>query len=137
MKIVGYFSNHKRAKETVDKLKSEGFNNAYVDINDHFVDYMDVRTNLAGTSMGPSLAGLILESDEHAIGRKQAPLVAADPMVRGMGNFDEITDINRQVIVETDSRNVRKVKQIISSMGGELENPNIKIPRHTEDINIF
>lgn len=55
-------------------------------------------------------------------------------MVSGMGGFEEIADINYKVIVNTDSKNVEKAKQVITKMGGDLNDPNIKIPKGLENI---
>lgn len=127
MKIEGFFSNIKTANDAVDKLKSNGFNNAVVDINDHYIDDRNVQTNLPGTETSPSLSGLILKSDTAVVDRSKAPLTAADPMVSGMGTFDEIADVNSKVIVEADEKDADRVRQVIKSMGGDIESPNIEM----------
>ena len=37
MKVRGFFGDLKAANETVDKLNGAGFENAYVDANDHYI----------------------------------------------------------------------------------------------------
>jgi len=129
MKIVGYFSNTKTANDTLQKLKSEGFDKTRIDMNEHYIDDLNVQTNLPGTEAGPSLLGLIIESDAHVIDASKAPLTAADPMVSGMGNFDEIADVNCRVIVEDDGKNADRIKQLIKEGGGDLDNPNVEKPK--------
>lgn len=135
MKIEGFFSNFKHAKDTVAELKKKGFDKANVDLNEHYINEMNVQTNPPGTEASPSLSGLVLESDEHVVDRSKAPMTAASPMVSGIGNFDEIADVNYKVIVETGEGDTDRVKQIIKSGGGELEDPNVKLPKRMEDIN--
>jgi hypothetical protein len=135
MKIEGFFKNIKRANKVVEELKKEGFSNAAVDINDHFTD-RNVETNLPGTVSAPSLSGLVLKSGDYAVERAKAPLTAASPMVSGMGGFEEIADVNYKIVVEADEKDIDKVKQIISKLGGNLDSPNINIPKRVEDIRL-
>lgn len=125
MKIRSFFSNLKSANEVVEELKSSGFNNAYVDANDHYIGNKDVRTNLPGTSDGESLADLVLNSGSDDVDKGTSPLAAASPMVSGMGKMEEITDINYCVFVETNGNDSRKAEEIIKNMGGTLEDPNV------------
>ncbi|MBZ2175467.1 hypothetical protein K8M07_09445 [Schnuerera sp. xch1] len=124
MKIKSYFPDLKSATETVRKLQSEGIGNAYVDANDYHNRNRNVKTNPPGTSYGESLSDLVLNSGSNIIDPNAAPLTAANPMVSGMAGFEEITDINCCVIVETDDNNSNKAKDIIENMGGIFENPN-------------
>ena len=64
------------------------------------------------------------------------PLAAASPMVSGMGGFEEIADVNYKVIVNTEDNNVEKAKQIIKKMGGDLNDPNFKMPEGLENISL-
>lgn len=136
MIVEGFFSNIKTARETVDKLKASGFNNAKVDINDHYIDDRNVKTNLPGTETSPSLSGLIFKSDTHVVDRSKAPLTAASPMVSGMGRFEEIADVNSKVTVELDEKDSDKASQIIKGMGGDMESPNVEIPKNLHNIDI-
>ena len=125
MKIRGYFGDIKKANETVEKLKSAGFNNSYVDANDHYIGNKNVQTNLAGTSDGESLADLVLNSGSNNLDKENSPLAAASPMVSGMGSFEEITDINYCVFVDVSNNDTSKAEEIITSMGGTTDNPNV------------
>ena len=133
MIIEAYFDEMKTAHEAVKKLKESGFDKAYVDLNDHYIDDRNVKTNLPGTDTSASLSGLVLESDSDGIGRDKAPLNAASPMVSGYGRFEEIADVACKVIIETDEKLKEKVKSIISGLGGTLENPNIEKPKFAYD----
>lgn len=137
MKIEGYFGKIKNANETVEKLKNAGFKNAIVDLNDHYVDERNVQTNLPGTETSPSLSALVLESDGFVANRRKAPMLAASPMVSGMGKFEEIADYNCKVIVETEEVNKEKVEQILKEAGGEMDNPNIEIPKGLENVDLL
>lgn len=128
MEVVGYFAELKRANEAVDKLKNMGFK-AYVDINDHYIEDRNVRTNLPGTETSVSLSGLILESDSHDIAIDKAPLNASSPMVSGYGKFEEVADVNCQVITDIEEKDAENVKQTIREMGGELQSYNIRVPQ--------
>ncbi len=125
MKITSYFANIKTANETVDKLKAAGFKNAYVDANDHYVENKDIQTDLAGTNGAESLSDLVLNSGSNDVDKGNSPLSAANPMVSGIGNFEEITDFNCSVTVEIHKNNISEAEEIIKNMGGELDNPNI------------
>lgn len=129
MKIEAYFSNTKKANETVDKLKRAGFNNAHFDLNEHYMEDRNIQRNLAGTEGGSSLSDLVLKSgDTSFTDRSKAPIAAANPAVSGMGNMEEIADINCKVVVEADDNQSYKAKNIIKKMGGDFDNPNIEAP---------
>jgi hypothetical protein len=129
MRIEGYFSKIRTASETVQKLKESGFKEAFVDLNDHYNENRNVKTNLPGTETSVSLSGLVLGSNAYGIERDKAPLNAASPMVSGMGNFEEIADVNCRVIVESGEGDINLIKKILQEHGGDLESPNIRKPK--------
>lgn len=124
MKVRGFFGDLKAANETVDKLNGAGFENAYVDANDHYIGNRDVKIDLPGAAGGESLADLVLNSGGDNVDRDSSPLAAASPMVSGMAGFEEIADINYCVFVETGDNDSSKAEDIIKEMGGTLEDPN-------------
>jgi hypothetical protein len=138
LRIEGYFKTLKRANDTLSKLKAAGFNNSYVDNNDHLTNSDGAGTNLAGSENGYSLSNLTLESGGASyVDSSKAPLLAASPMASGMGGFSEIADLNCKVVVESDSDEEQsKIKEIISSMEGELESPNINIRKSIKNIKL-
>ncbi|MCE5221475.1 MAG: hypothetical protein LLF98_09495 [Clostridium sp.] len=137
MKIESYFSGIKAANEAVEALKKVGINDAVADLNDHYTGNNNPGRNTPGTASSTnSLASYVLTSDDPLGDPKLGPLAAASPMVSGMGGFEEIVDINYKVIVNTDSKNEEKAKQVITKMGGDLNDPNFKMPKGLENISI-
>lgn len=137
LKIEGYFKTLKRANDTVNKLKEAGYN-AHVDGNDHLVSSDGAGTNLAGNTNGYSLSGLVLNSGEPVYEDvSTAPLLASSPMVNGMGGFSEIADINCKVVVESyKDKDEKEIKDIITSMEGELQNSNINVRKSVKDMDM-
>ena len=137
MKIESYFSGIKAANEAVEALKKVGINNAVADINDHYTGNTNSGTNTPGTaSSSNSLSSYVLSSDDPLGDPMLGPLAAASPMVSGMGGFEEIADVNYKVIVNTEDNNEEKAKQIIKKMGGDLNDPNFKMPKGLENISL-
>ncbi|AWK51979.1 hypothetical protein DIC82_13590 [Clostridium beijerinckii] len=137
MKIESYFSGIKAANEAVEALKKVGINDAVVDINDHYTGINNPGTNLPTTASSTnSLASYVLTSDDPLGDPMLGPLAAASPMVSGMGGFEEIADINYKVIVNADTKNEEKAKQVITKMGGDLNDPNFKMPKGLENISM-
>lgn len=137
MKIESYFSGIKAANEAVEALKKVGINNAIADLNDHYTGNTNSGTNLPGTaSSSNSLASYVLSSDDPLGDPMLGPLAAASPMVSGMGGFEEIADVNYKVIVNTEDNNAENAKQIIKKMGGDLNDPNFKMPKGLENVSL-
>ena len=129
MKIEGYFSSVKTANEVVERLKSEGYKGAFVDINEHMNNAYSER-GLLGTENIASLSQAVLGEGEKV----NSPLAAASPMASGMGGFEEIANINCKVVVEASDRNLESAKNIINSMGGTTDDPNGRIPGGLDNI---
>lgn len=127
MKIEGYFSNIKTANEVAEKLKSEGFNGAFTDINEH-MNNAYTKSGVVGSRDISSMSQAIF-GDEHG-----SSLAAASPMASGMGGFEEIANINYKVVVEAKDGNAENAKEIIRRMGGTTEDPNGQIPKGLENI---
>lgn len=134
MRIEAYFSGIKRANEVVQKLKDQGINNVFSDINDHYVLDNNTRTNVPGTDMGPSLAGLVLNSGEPLDNPRLGPIAAASPMASGMGGFEEIADVSYKVVIDIEEKDKERVRNIVTENGGELGDPNFKVPKGLEDV---
>lgn len=133
MKIESYFSGIKNANKAVDALKSSGFTKAFSDLNTH--DILDFTpSNDGGAVNAPSLSSLVLNSSNALYTTEQGPLAAASPMASGMGGFEEIADVNYKVIVDVNEKDIERAKEIITSMGGELKDPNFKIPKGLDNI---
>jgi len=137
MKIESYFSGIKAANLAVDSLRKIGIKDAVADLNDHYTGNNNTWINNPGTaSSSNSLSSYVLTSDDPLDDPSLGPLAAASPMVSGMGGFEEIVDINYRVIVNTEDKNAEKVKQVIAKMGGDLNDPNFKIPKGLENISL-
>lgn len=135
MEIEAYFSGIKNANGAVEKLKLEGFNNAVVDLNQHTINYNNTKDTLKGIT-AYSISSVVMNSENTSDDITKGPLLAASPMASGMGNFEEIADINYKVILNIDSKDLDKVKRIISSHGGDFKDPNLDINNSIEDINM-
>ncbi|ADL53503.1 hypothetical protein [Clostridium cellulovorans] len=133
MKVEGYFSNIKEANETVEKLNNQGFKGAFVDINDHRSSAYSQSGTLGAEGMS-SLSGAVLGKSNITGERSSSPLVAASPMVSGMGNFEEVANVECKVVVDINDTDLQNVNNIISSMGGSTKNPNVQIPKGLENI---
>lgn len=132
MKIEGYFNSIKTANEVVEKLRSEGFRGAFVDINEHMNNAYS-QSGLVGSENISSLSEAIF-GDGNRGERINSPLAAASPMASGMGEFEEIANINCKVVIEGNDSNIENAKNIISSMGGTTDDPNGRIPKGLENI---
>lgn len=136
MKIESFFSGIKAANEAVEALKKVGIN-AVVDINDHYTGNNNSGINMPGThSSTNSLASYVLSSDTSLSDPSLGPLAAASPMVSGMGGFEEIADVNYKVIVDLKGKDDEKAKQIIKKIGGDLNDPNFKMPESLKDVSL-
>ena len=135
MKIEGFFSRIKNANEAVEKLRKAGFN-SYADINEHYMVNNNVETNFPGNENTPSLSDLVLRSGDPSEATDKAPLIAASPMVSGMGNFEEVMDVNYKVVVNAVNSKEAEAREILKSMGGDLESPNLNIPDRIKDLNL-
>ncbi|QAA35057.1 hypothetical protein [Clostridium manihotivorum] len=130
MKVEAYFDSIKTARETVDKLRNEGFKGAFVDINEHNNNIYSQR-GLVGSDEIPTLSSAVLGDDDN-----NSPIAAASPMASGMAGFEEIANINCKVVVEANDGEVEGAKSIIKDMGGTTENYNTgRIPEGLDKIN--
>jgi len=127
MKIEGFFSGIKNANKAVEVLKREGFENSVVDLNSHYVTNMHHSSRVAGAKNGVNLSTLILDTENYSADETTSAIKAVNPMVSGMGSFEELADINYRVIVDADNRGVEQAKSIIKNMGGNLKNYNVNV----------
>lgn len=132
MRVEGFFSGIKNANKAVEKLKISGFGNSRVDLNEHYILNTKHSPKIVGTKNNVNLSSLILNTDDFASEDINSPLKAASPMVSGMGNFEEVSNINYKVVVETDERDSVKVSNIIKELGGDLRNYNLELPKKIE-----
>jgi hypothetical protein len=136
MKVEGFFSGIKNANKAVEKLRQAGFNNSYADINEHYMVHNNMETNLPGSENTPSLSDLVLKSGDPSEFSDKSPLIAASPMVSGMGRFEEVMDVNYKVVANVSDNDKENVSEIIRSMGGDLNSPNLNLPDRIKDLKI-
>jgi hypothetical protein len=135
MKFESFFSGIKAANDAVEKLKAQGFD-AYVDLNDHYQINTDVNTKDFSFLSTTSNADLVLNSGTPSGSSGRSPLLAASPMVSGMGSFEEIADINYKVLVDVPQNKKSNAESIITSLGGTMQSPNVEIEKHVKDVNL-
>jgi hypothetical protein len=103
MKLEGYFSGIKAANIAVERLNKAGYKEAVADLNDHYILDNNPGVNIPGTDIGAkNLSSYVLNSDEGLDDPRKGPLLAASPMVSGMGGFEEIADVNYRVTVKVE-----------------------------------
>lgn len=135
MKIEAYFSGIKAANKAVEQLKNAGLKEAVADLNDHYIVDNNPGTNRPGTDIGArNLSSYVLNTDESLNDPRKGPLLAASPMVSGMGGFEEIADVNYRVTVTVEEDNADKARQILAQSGGDLRDPNFKMPKGLSSI---
>ena len=116
MVIESYFDSLRYANRAIEKLNRDGLGNAFLDLKtDNLRQEVDV-TGPSGTENGDSLAGLVRGS--KGISADKAPLIDADPAVSGMGDFDEITNLNYKVLVKIDDEKKDEAMKTLKDMGG-------------------
>ncbi|MCX7710033.1 MAG: hypothetical protein N2484_09295 [Clostridia bacterium] len=118
-KIHASFSRMIDAKKALDTIKDKGLGNGYLDAVDGFFEEYSEEINFAGTQAAPSLSGLVLRSRGNIVNIDKAPLVAANPMVSGMGTYQDLADsVKARLTLTIDDANEKEVKALLQEMGG-------------------
>jgi hypothetical protein len=120
MKIEAFFSGIKNANEAVQTLRNAGFSKSFSDLNESARFGGNLYPVHSGAYNAPSLSNLVMNSDYAVYNPEKGPLMAASPMVSGMGSTGEMQSANYKVVVETDDANIANAEQIIRSMGGQI-----------------
>jgi len=120
-KIRAFFDKMSEARKAAQMLKSMGFNDAHLDMMDSYNEEYSEETNSAGTEKATSLSALVLNSKGYTNSIRKAPLLSAQPMVSGMGLYEEIYDISTQLLVSAEEGKVDEVKKIIREAGGRVK----------------
>ncbi|MDP4089896.1 MAG: hypothetical protein Q8930_11580 [Bacillota bacterium] len=135
MKVEAYFRSLKAANDAVGKLKSSGYKDSAADLNDHYIFHNNPGQNRPGLDISSnSQASLVMKSGSPLDDQRYGPLAAASPMVSGMGGFEEVADVNYRVTAEVDEKDEKRVRQMLNDMGGDLRNPNFKMPEGLDNI---
>ncbi|MEY8000037.1 hypothetical protein AB8U03_07465 [Clostridium sp. Mt-5] len=118
MRIEIYYNGIKNANNAMEKLKNAGFNNTAVDLNDN---YIDLYNSNSGLGSGINFSNII-NSEGSIRNSSQKVLDSGSPMLGGFGNLREIEDTNYKVIINSDSFDSQKLKEIIRETGGQIKN---------------
>lgn len=127
MKIEGCFMTLERANQAMGKLKSAGFTNSHIKIDDN---NRNIKRNLADGNSSYSLSNLVIDPSDM----RRSPLTAISPIINVTAGFSEFKDSNYKVVVETDQSLTQNAKDIITSLGGKFINEGLSIGRVKEDV---
>lgn len=107
MRIEAYYNGIKNANSAVNKLKSEGFNNSAVDLNDKYIDFEDYKYNFSDA---------IINSGSFSNNS-----YSSNDISDGMGNLSDVLNSSYKVVVNTDSdETIDRLKSLIYETGGVL-----------------
>lgn len=118
MNIIGNFEKYQDAFNALAKIRTQGFKDSHIPA-DHFSLGQNGEINVPGTRNSVSLSNLVLNSGDDTAA-PPSPLAAADPMVSGMGGFDEITENGYKVIVSASDEDKDTIYNLITSSGGTV-----------------
>ena len=120
MKIEARFKKYPDAFNILTKLKAKGLEDAHIPA-DSFSLNQNGNIDVPGSHNATSLSNLVLNSGDDT-DQTPSPLGAADPMVSGMGGFEEITEDTYSVVVNADEGNFDQIRHLIVNAGGRIEN---------------
>ena len=122
-KYSARFDSMAAARKAEAQLKAMGFKNVYLDATDGFTSEYSAELNFTGSKAAPSLSALVLKSGSHMYRTGKDPLIAAHPMVSGMGGYhDNTMGLNSHLVVKTENEaDGEKLKEIVYGMEGTLE----------------
>jgi hypothetical protein len=127
MKLEGKFMTLERANQAMAKLKSEGFTNSHIQIDDN---NRNIKRNLASSKSSIGLSNLVIDPSDM----RRSPLTSISPIINVTAGFSEFNDNNYKIIVETDTGSVQRAKDLIMSLGGKIESEALSIGRNKEDV---
>ena len=116
MRIEIYYKGIKNANEAVKKLKSEGFNNTAVDLNDNYIDPLS-----SNSDFGINFSNVINSSGVSYTSSGRT-LPSTSPMISGFGSFRDLENTSYKVIVNSNSLDNEKLKETIKKTGGKIKN---------------
>jgi len=130
MKIEGYFKGFKNADKAVERLKKAGYRKVYSEINKHYSDEKDYwDTN--GFDNSYSVTNVVMNPSSYSSGGGPgfSPIGFSGPFIGGV-NFVSggkgANDVSYKVVVEAQSAEEEKVKQMMFELGAELRDPNFR-----------
>ncbi|MCC9295850.1 hypothetical protein ACFHWD_15285 [Clostridium sp. MT-14] len=118
MRIEIYYNGIKNANDAVKKLKNAGFQNAIVDLNDNYIDLYNANSDLE-----PDINfSNVINSDRFSRNSSQKVRTSGSPLLGGYGNSREIENTNYKVVINSDSFDSQKLKEILRETGGQIKN---------------
>lgn len=118
-KINVDFERMVEARKAVDYLRSQGYKDAHLDAADRFLGEYSEEINFVGSN-ALSLSALVLKSKGYLYSPDKGPLIAADPMVSGMGTCEEMGNANTRLRVSVEDDKAEEIKNILKQMGGTV-----------------
>jgi hypothetical protein len=107
------------AANAVKALKDLGGVNSWLDAADGYSTEFASEYSIPGADSAPSLSGLVLRSGGYAPRMTKGPLLAADPMVSGMGDRDDAArNHSTRLVVSAPEDKLEAVRKILAELGG-------------------
>ncbi|WP_294182081.1 hypothetical protein [uncultured Clostridium sp.] len=116
MRVEIYYNGLKNANNAVEKLKNAGFPNAMVDLNDNYIDLYNTNSNLESDMNFSN----VINSRKFTNDSSQKMSISGSPMSGGFENLREIENTNYKVVIDSDSFNLQKLKEVIGETGGQI-----------------
>lgn len=127
MKVIGSYKSMERANEALSKLKTAGYTDSYIEIDNN---NMNIKRNLINSNSGYGLSKLVIDPNDM----QQHPLTSISPLINVTGGFTEFNDKNYKLHVESDKNSITRAKNLIKSLGGKIEVEHLDIGRVHEGI---
>jgi len=117
------------ANNAVKALRENGFKDAHLDAMDNFsYEFGEDLSPMRARRLG-SLSSLVLKSRRYAYDTGKGPLIAASPMVSGIGSSEGTAPhSSTRMSVNVDDKRMEEFKNVIGKFGGEiteLQNTNL------------
>lgn len=108
MRIEAFYTGLKSANYAVEKLKSNGFNNSAVDLNDNYIDFDNYKYNFSD---------VIINSGGFSDNSYKPTAINSS------GNFQDVLNSHYKVVINSNSveEDIVRLKQLISETGGKLK----------------
>ncbi|MDF2522672.1 MAG: hypothetical protein K0R31_313 [Clostridiales bacterium] len=120
-KIEVCFKKMLDARKAVLALKEMGYKDAHLDALDNVFSEYSEEINVAGTDTGPSLSALVLNSGGRLDDVGRASLIAASPMVSGMGSFEQISEnLKVRLIVKVEDDKMDEIRNTLKEYGASV-----------------
>ena len=104
------------ARKALSALKEKGYQKVHLDMLENYMEEYSAEINVPGTVSAPSLSALVLKSRSFNQDASKAPLIAANPMVSGVGSYCELAGNPAvRLVVTVEDEKLDEVNGIIRS----------------------